>query len=206
MAWVVLLSLSFSLLLSSCNLPIFVLFLIFMSLFLWLCQVLVAARSIFHCGAQCPPGHHPTPCDSRSSTKTWFGAGSGSRNYWSQISLHYLPIGFCVQLCPLTCIEWFLRPSEILVHPGLCTGISQKENSETHLGIKRKDDCFTYATSRSSGNMQSTHWQRGMVSTCVVSVSPKERAGVVSVRTAFSHGNRDPNTVTYTKLGIHFLT
>ena len=46
----------------------------------------------------------------------------------------------------------------------------------------------------------------GLVSTCAVSVSPKEWAGVVSVRTAFSHGNRDPNTVTYTKLGVHFLT
>lgn len=100
-------------------------------------------------------------------------------------------------LSPLTCIEWFLCTSEILVRPGLCTGISQKENAETHLGIKRKDDRFTYATSWSSDNMRSTHWQRGMVSTCIVSVSPKEWEGVVSVRTAFSHSNRDPNTVTY---------
>ena len=46
----------------------------------------------------------------------------------------------------------------------------------------------------------------GLISTCVVSVSPKEWSEVVSVRTAFSHGNRDPNTVTYTKLGVHFLT
>ena len=109
-------------------------------------------------------------------------------------------------LSPLTCKEWFLHTSEILVHRGLCTGISQKENAETHLGIKRKDDCFTYATSWSSDNMQRTHWQRGMVSTRVVSVSPKEREGVVSVRTAFSHSSRDPNTVTYAKLKVHCLT
>lgn len=109
-------------------------------------------------------------------------------------------------LSPLTCKEWFLRTSEILVQHGLCTGISKKENAETHLGIKRKDDCFTYATSWSSDNMQSTHWQRGKVSTCVVSVSPKEREGVVSVRTAFSHSSRDPNTVTYAKLRVHYLT
>lgn len=109
-------------------------------------------------------------------------------------------------LSPLTCKEWFLHTSEILVHRGLCTGISQKENAETHLGIKRKDDCFTYATSWSSDNMQRTHWQRGMVSTRVASVSPKEREGVVSVRTAFSHSSRDPNTVTYAKLKVHCLT